>query len=273
MASTRTRWRWNSPKSPCGSTRSPSARRCLSSIIICVRATASSAPGCARRSMRCKERGALFNLGQIARVERVAGVMAEIEETTDNDVAEVASSKAKFGTVEEVTEPIAALFSLLTAEQMLGVFDAAPAKAPRLEKLRRKVGETNREGARRSRRVRARGGAATRSRRHVRRSHQDRERRRARRAAGTGETTRAAARGAARSAEPVPRDQRRRSPARDGGRTWSRRRGRSPRATASCIGRSRFRMSGRISTSRRTARRFRRGHRQPALRSTGTPRR
>jgi hypothetical protein len=81
------------------------------------------------------ERGALFNLGQIARVERVAGVMAEIEETTDNDVAEVASSKAKFGTVEEVTEPIAALFSLLTAEQMLGVFDAAPAKRPQIEKL------------------------------------------------------------------------------------------------------------------------------------------
>ena len=82
-----------------------------------------------------QKRGALFNLGQIARVERVAGVMAEIEETTDNDVAEVASSKAKFGAVEEVTEPIAALFSLLTAEQMLGVFDAAPAKRPQIEKL------------------------------------------------------------------------------------------------------------------------------------------
>jgi hypothetical protein len=82
-----------------------------------------------------QKRGALFNLGQIARVERVAGVMAEIEETTDNDVAEVASSKAKFGTVEEVTEPIAALFSLLTAEQMLGVFDAAPKSAPDLRKL------------------------------------------------------------------------------------------------------------------------------------------
>ncbi len=82
-----------------------------------------------------QERGALFNLGQIVRVEQIAGVMAEIEETTDNDVAEVASSKAKFGTVEEVTEPIAALFSLLTAEQMLGVFDAAPAKRPQIEKL------------------------------------------------------------------------------------------------------------------------------------------
>jgi hypothetical protein len=82
-----------------------------------------------------QKRGALFNLGQIARVERVAGVMAEIEETTDNDVAEVASSKTKFGAVEEVTEPIAALFSLLTAEQMLGVFDNAPSKRPQIEKL------------------------------------------------------------------------------------------------------------------------------------------
>jgi 16S rRNA G1207 methylase RsmC len=82
-----------------------------------------------------RQRGALFNLGQLTSVERIAGVMAEIEETTDNDVAEVAASKAKFGTVEEVTEPVAALFSLLTAEQMLGVFDAAPTKRPQIEKL------------------------------------------------------------------------------------------------------------------------------------------
>ena len=82
-----------------------------------------------------QDRGALFNLGQIARVEQVAGLMAEIEETTDNDIAEVTSSKAKFGAVEDVTEPIAALFSLLTAERMLGVFDAAPKSAPDLRKL------------------------------------------------------------------------------------------------------------------------------------------
>jgi hypothetical protein len=45
--------------------------------------------------------------------------MAEIEETTDNDVAEVASSKAKFGKVEEVTEPLAALFSVCGAGSLL----------------------------------------------------------------------------------------------------------------------------------------------------------
>lgn len=73
-------------------------------------------------------RGALFNRGQITRVEQVASLMAEIEETTDNDIAEVTSSKAKFGVVEEATRPIAELFSLLTAEKLMAVFEDAPAR-------------------------------------------------------------------------------------------------------------------------------------------------
>ena len=81
------------------------------------------------------ERGALFNRGQITSIENVAGLMAEIEETTDNDIAEVNASKAKFGTVGQVVEPVAQLFSLLTAERMMGLFDAAPKKAPDLRKL------------------------------------------------------------------------------------------------------------------------------------------
>ena len=80
-------------------------------------------------------RGALFNLNQIQRVEQVASVMSEIEQTTDNDVAEVVASKAKFTVVEEATRPVAALFSLLTAERVLDIFDAAPKKAPDLRKL------------------------------------------------------------------------------------------------------------------------------------------
>ncbi len=87
-------------------------------------------------------RGALFNLGQIVRVEQVAGLMAEIEETTDNDIAEIASSKEKLGAVEDVTDPIAALFSLLTAEKLMGVFAAAPKTAPDLRKL---VGKSERQ--------------------------------------------------------------------------------------------------------------------------------
>jgi Eco57I restriction-modification methylase len=77
-----------------------------------------------------KARGALFNTGPIASVERVASLMAQIEETTDNDIAEVTESKAKFGAVEDVTEPVAAFFSLLTAEKLMGIFDAAPKRAP-----------------------------------------------------------------------------------------------------------------------------------------------
>jgi hypothetical protein len=51
----------------------------------------------------------------------------------------VTESKAKFGVVEEVTEPVAAFFSLLTAERLMGVFDVAPKKAPlAVEKMERK---------------------------------------------------------------------------------------------------------------------------------------
>lgn len=72
----------------------------------------------------------LFNIGQIASIEAVAGLMESIGERTDADIAEVEASKAAFATVEEAIAPIAALFSLLTAERMMGVFDAAPSKAP-----------------------------------------------------------------------------------------------------------------------------------------------
>ena len=75
-------------------------------------------------------RGALFNTGAIASVERVARVMESIEEKTDSDIAEVAASKTAFGVVEEAIKPISALFSVLTAERMMGVLDRAPKKAP-----------------------------------------------------------------------------------------------------------------------------------------------
>ena len=77
-----------------------------------------------------KARGALFQTGVIARVERVARLMAEIEETTDNNISEVTESKTKFGEIEEETRPVVAFFSLLTAEKLMGIFDAAPKKAP-----------------------------------------------------------------------------------------------------------------------------------------------
>ena len=87
-------------------------------------------------------RGAMFNLSEIARVENIASVISEIEESTDNDITEVAQSKEKFSVVEDVTKPIEALFSLLTAECMMGVFAEAPRKEPDLRKL---VGKTEKQ--------------------------------------------------------------------------------------------------------------------------------
>jgi len=75
-------------------------------------------------------RGALFNMGAIASVENVARVMESIEEKTDSDIAEVTASKDAFGVVEEATAPIDALFSMLTAERLMGLFENAPKKAP-----------------------------------------------------------------------------------------------------------------------------------------------
>lgn len=79
---------------------------------------------------RLRERGALFNTGAIARVEKVAEVMERIEESTDSDIAEVTASKDNFGIIAEATGPVAAFFSLLTAERMMGLFEDAPRKAP-----------------------------------------------------------------------------------------------------------------------------------------------
>ena len=74
--------------------------------------------------------GALFSNGLITRVEQVSKVMAQIEDTTDNDIAEVTESKQKFGVVAEATDPVASFFSLMTAERVMGIIDAARRKMP-----------------------------------------------------------------------------------------------------------------------------------------------
>ena len=140
-----------------------------------------------------RDRGALFNLGQIARVEQVAGLMAEIEETTDNDIAEVASSKEKFRTVAEATEPVGGLFSLIAAE-LMGVLDAAPKIAPdRASSPASPRSSRRRRG--RPRRVRAGGRPATGAGRHVRRPDPHRHGRRAHSHAGAEAAAFAAAAG------------------------------------------------------------------------------
>jgi SAM-dependent methyltransferase len=82
----------------------------------------------------------LFNVGQIAAIEGVAGLMEQIEERTDSDIADVEASKATYAAYEEAVAPVAALFSLLAAERMMGVFDSAPKKAP--PSLAKAVGKT-----------------------------------------------------------------------------------------------------------------------------------
>jgi hypothetical protein len=77
-----------------------------------------------------KARGALFNMGAIASVEKVAHVMQSIEEKTDSDIAEVTASKDAYTVVEEATAPVDALFSMLTAERLTGLFESAPKKVP-----------------------------------------------------------------------------------------------------------------------------------------------
>jgi hypothetical protein len=100
-----------------------------------------------------KARGALFNAGVIASVEQVARVMESIEEKTDSDIAEVTASKTAFGVVGDATKPISALFSVLTAERLMGIFDGALRKAPPpLEKM---VGKSEKQLATWRQQVRA----------------------------------------------------------------------------------------------------------------------
>lgn len=77
-----------------------------------------------------ESRGSLLINRYIGPAERTAATMAEIETITDTDIAEVEDSKAKYETIAEATGPLAAFLSLVQAERLMGVFDAAPAKRP-----------------------------------------------------------------------------------------------------------------------------------------------
>jgi hypothetical protein len=67
--------------------------------------------------------GGLLSTGQVARIESVSAMMTEIEQITDNDISEVEASKEKFAVITEATGQIDALFSLMTARNMLGGLD------------------------------------------------------------------------------------------------------------------------------------------------------
>jgi hypothetical protein len=75
--------------------------------------------------------GGLLARSEIARIEGIAGAMTSIEQTTDNDVAEVAASKATFGAVEDATRDLDAFFSFMTARPTLNVDLSPKLKGPR----------------------------------------------------------------------------------------------------------------------------------------------
>ncbi len=70
-----------------------------------------------------KEADGLLSTGQVTRIENVAGMMTEIEQITDNDIAEVEELKEKFAIVTEATAQMDALLQFMTARHLLGELD------------------------------------------------------------------------------------------------------------------------------------------------------
>ena len=78
-----------------------------------------------------QERGALPIHRHVVAAQQAAAGMAQVERITDSDIAEVKESTDTFEGVREATEPLAAFLSLVAAERLMGVFDAAPKEKPR----------------------------------------------------------------------------------------------------------------------------------------------
>ena len=75
--------------------------------------------------------GGLLAGSEIARVEGIAAAMTGIEQTTDNDVAEVRASAHAYGAVADATRELDAFFSLMTARPALGVDLSPGLRAPK----------------------------------------------------------------------------------------------------------------------------------------------
>lgn len=89
------------------------------------------------------EGGGLLAGGEVARVEHIAARMTEIEETTDNDVAEVKASAEAFGAVADATRELDAFFSLMTARPALGVDLSPGLRAPKVPPDRMRAAHAN----------------------------------------------------------------------------------------------------------------------------------
>lgn len=73
-------------------------------------------------------RGSLMVNRHLATIDNVAAAMETIETIPDNDIAEVEQSKALFGTVAEASAPLDALFRMVEADTLMGVFGDTPAR-------------------------------------------------------------------------------------------------------------------------------------------------
>ena len=78
-----------------------------------------------------QQRGGLTTHSRIIHAQHAAAGMAQVEGITDSDIAEVEESLRTFEGVREATAPLDAFLSLVAAERLMGVFDAAPKAKPK----------------------------------------------------------------------------------------------------------------------------------------------
>jgi hypothetical protein len=85
-----------------------------------------------------QERGALPIHLQVVSAQQSATAMTRVETITDSDITEVAESAETFEGISTATEPLSAFLSLIAAERLMGVFDAAPKEKPKETRRARK---------------------------------------------------------------------------------------------------------------------------------------
>ncbi len=78
-----------------------------------------------------EQRGAMTIHRHVVHAQQAAAQMTSIETITDSDITEVEESARIFDAVREETQPLSAFLSLVSAERLMGVFEAAPKEKPK----------------------------------------------------------------------------------------------------------------------------------------------
>ena len=78
-----------------------------------------------------EQRGAMTIHRHVVHAQQAAAQMTSIETITDSDITEVEESARIFDAVREETQPLSAFLSLISAERLMGVFEAAPKEKPK----------------------------------------------------------------------------------------------------------------------------------------------